>query len=311
MKKLLCLFILLTIMLSSCAEYDDGKTSVVATLFPQYDFAREIAGEYASVELLLDFGADAHSYDPTPADVMKIAKADLFIYTGDDMELWAKKLLESEDISKAIESGSLRVLDLSKHVSLVEMHAEEHDHAHEHTNECEYDSHIWTSVENATKICTAILNALCEVDPENEGHYSGNMAGYFVNLYSLKQSIAALKDEARLDEAYFGGSFAFRYMFDEIGIAHHSVFEGCSSHAEASAADIIKISDEIKSSGAAYVFYDSPSEKKIADALAAECGIEVLHLHAIHNITKEEFDSGETYISLMTKNIEALRKALS
>ena len=100
-------------------------------------------------------------------------------------------------------------------------------------------------------------------------------------------------------------------MFDEIGIAHHSVFEGCSSHAEASAADIIKISDEIKSSGAAYVFYDSPSEKKIADALAAECGIEVLHLHAIHNITKEEFDSGETYISLMTKNIEALRKALS
>lgn len=311
MKKLLCLILALAFLLPGCADDDSGKISVVATLFPQYDLAREIAGDRADVELLLDFGADAHSYDPTPADVMKIADADLFIYTGDDMELWAGKLLESEDISNAVERGTLHVLDLSEYVSLVEMYADGHDHHHEHDRECEYDSHIWTSVENAYKMCDAIMNALCLVDPEGTGNYKGNLADYSAHLYSLKESVAALKDEARLTTVFFGGSFAFRYLFEEIGIAHHSVFEGCASHAEASAADIMALADKLKSSGAAYVLYDSPSEKKIADAIAAECGIEVLHLHAIHNITKEEFEAGENFVSLMQKNIETLGKALS
>lgn len=313
MKKLLCLVLILTFAFSlyGCADDADDRISVVATLFPQYDLAREIAGDRADVELLLDFGADAHSYDPTPADVMKIADADLFIYTGDDMELWAAKLLESEDVSSAVERGTLHVLDLSEHVSLVEMCDDGHDRDHDHDHDHEYDSHIWTSVENAYKMCDAIMKALCEVDPEGTENYKGNLAGYSVYLYSLKASVAALKDEARLTTAFFGGSFAFRYLFEEIGISHHSVFEGCASHAEPSAADIMAIADKIKASGVAYVLYDSPSEKKIADAIAAECGIEVLHLHAIHNITKEEFEAGENFFSLMQKNIETLGKALS
>ena len=309
MKKLVCLIFALAFMFVGCAGRESEKTSVVATLFPQYDLAREIAGDRADVELLLDFGADAHSYDPTPADVMKIANADLFIYTGEEMELWAEKLLASEDVSNAVNRGTLRVLDLSEHVSLIEMHESEHDHEHGH--ECEYDSHIWTSVENAYKMCDAIMKALCEADPEGAGIYKGNLAGYSVQLYSLKESVAALRDEARLNTAFFGGSFAFRYLFFEIGIAHHSVFEGCASHAEASAADIMALADKLKASGAGYVFYDSPSEKKIADAIAAECGAEVLHLHAIHNITREEFEAGENFVSLMKANIETLRKALS
>lgn len=321
MKRFFAVFLCLAFLatcsssLYGCAKLPSNEGfTIVATMFPQYDFAREIAGDRANVELLLDFGADAHSYDPTPEDVMKIARADLFIYTGDDMELWAKKLLECEDVSRAISSGSLRVLDLSKYVSLLDMH--EHDHgegvsAHEHDHDCEYDTHIWTSVSNAGLMCDAITDAICDIDADGEAYYRANLANYKEQLLGLATDFSNLCVGARLDEAFFGGSFAFRYMFEELQIGYHSIFEGCSSHAEASAADIISLSDEIKATGAKYVLYDSPSEKKIADAVAAECGVEVLHLHAIHNITKAEFESGETYISLMRKNIETLGKALS
>jgi len=302
MKRILAIILLSLLCLCSCTSAaDDGKITVVATMFPQYDFARNIAKERANVELLLDFGTDAHSYEPTPRDIVKIASADLFIYTGDEMEIWAKTLLESADVKKAIEGGTLQVIDLSKSVTLIPMHShEEHDHA-------EYDTHIWTSAENASKMCGAIGAAMSRLDADNRSYYNTNMNEYLQKLSLLSNEISTL----RTGEVFFGGSFAFRYMFADAGIEHHSIYEGCSSHAEPSAAAIAGMVEQIKASGARYVFYDSLSEKKIAESIAAECGAEVLHLHAVHNITKAEFDGGEDYISLMTKNIETLRKALS
>lgn len=301
MKKIFMLLLCMALLLTSCGiAGDSDKISVVATLFPQYDFARTIASDNAEVELLLDLGADSHSYEPTPADIMKIATADLFIYTGDEMEIWAKTLLESTDVKNAIDRGTLRVLDLSKHVELVPMH--DHDHGHD-----EYDSHIWTSPDNAVKMCGAISAALCEIDPDGAALYGENLAAYTASLEELSALLSAFDG----GEVFFGGSFAFRYMFDEAGLSHHSIYEGCASHAEPSAADIAKTVEKIKASGARYVFYDAPSEKKIAESIAAECGAEVLHLHAVHNITKDEFDAGENYLSLMQKNIETLRKVFS
>ena len=304
MKKLLFLLLCLCILLSACtAESEGDKVNIVATMFPQYDFAREIAKDAANVELLLDFGADSHSYEPTPLDIMKIASADLFIYTGDEMELWAKTLLESADVKRALESGKLKVLDLSKHVNLLCMHDHDEEDGHGHS---EYDTHIWTSAENAEKMCSAIASVLCEIDIENAAFYSGNFEIYSQKLSDLSKGLKNLGD----GEIFFGGSFAFRYMFAEAGLSHASIYEGCSSHAEPSAADIAAMVDKIKASGAKYVFYDSASEKKIAESIAAECGVSVLHLHAVHNITKAEFDAGETYLSLMGKNIETLQGAL-
>ena len=130
-------------------------------------------------------------------------------------------------------------------------------------------------------------------------------------IYSIKEKSEELKESAVRDTVYFGGSFAFRYLFDELGINHVSIYEGCASHSEPSAADIAKMVSEIKASGAKYVLYETASEKKIAEAIAAECGIEVLKLHAIHNISKAEFESGEDYRSLMKQNLATLGKALS
>ena len=315
MKKilliLLCLALLLTLAACGTPAADRDRLQVVATLFPQYDFARNIALERADVELLLDFGADAHSYDPTPADIITIAKADLFIYTGGDMELWAEKLLASADIQKAIESGSLRVLDLSQSVELLCLHEhdedEEHDHDHDHG---EYDPHIWTSLQNARDMVSAITHALIELDPEGMTDYKASAAAYDAELVMLEMELADMLADAKRDTCCFGGSFAFAYLFHDAGLSHVSVFEGCASHAEGSVADIAAVVGAVKASGAPYVLYDSPSEQKTAQTIASETDTELLRLHAIHNITKQEFDAGEDFCSLMRQNIEVLRKAL-
>ena len=312
MKKILILLLCLALLpLSACGtptERGDGL-QVVATLFPQYDFARNIAGERADVELLLDFGADAHSYDPTPADIMAIANADLFIYTGGDMELWAQKLLTSADIQKAIDGGRLHVLDLSQSVELLCLHEHAEDEAHDHDHG-EYDPHIWTSLSNARNMVNAVMHALIELDPDGVTNYKANAAAYDAELVMLQDELETMLSAAKRSFCAFGGSFAFAYLFRDAGLSHVSVFEGCASHAEASAADISAVVNAVRTSGASYVLYDSPSEQKTAQTIAAETGTEVLRLHAIHNITKQEFDAGEDYCSLMRQNIEVLRKAL-
>lgn len=311
MRKLLALLLCAAFVLLCAAcgipAVDPDRVSVVATLFPQYDIARSIAGDRADVTLLLDFGVDAHSYDPTPADLVRIARADLFIYTGDGMEMWAAKLLQSADVQKAIKSGSLSVLDLSQHAELVCTHGHAHDHSeHDHG---EYDPHIWTSIGNAERMSLAIADALAAIDASGREEYRVNCKAYCASLHSLAAEYRMLSP--RLDTGYFGGSFAFAYLFDELGLHHMSVFEGCASHAEASAGDISAIVTAMRESGAKYVLYDSPAEEKIARTVAAETGAELLRLHAIHNISKAEFDAGETYFSLMAANLETLRKALN
>lgn len=308
MKKMLIFLLIAVAVTAGCAKTDEADTlSVVATLFPQYDFAVNIEGDNANVELLLDFGTDAHSYDPTPLDILRIADADLFIYTGDGMELWAAKLLESADVARAVESGSLKVLDLSKNVELICTRDHGHDHADDHE---EYDAHIWTSPKNALSMCSAICDALVSLDKENEAVYRENFAAYSEKLSSLDRALADTVSSARLREVYFGGSFAFAYLFDEYSLSHVSVYEGCASHAEPSALDISRVVSAVNSSSARYVVYDTETEKKTAQTIANECGAALLRLHAVHNISKAEFDAGEDYISLMQKNIEALRKAL-
>lgn len=309
---LVCLFaLILPLLLPSCGKpAESGKSQVVATLFPQYDFAKHLAGDRADVTLLLGFGADAHTYDPTPADMLKIANADLFIYTGGEMELWTDKLLKSADIAEAVDSGSLRILDLSKCVALLPAVEHDHDDEDEDHNHGDCDPHIWTSLDNAEALCTSIADALAEIDPSGAPLYAENLAAYTEKLTSLKTEMQSVRQSAARGYAYFGGSFAFAYFFDEFDLDHLSVFEGCASHTEPSPAAMLTLVEAIKASGAPAVLYDSLSEQKTAEAIAAECGVKVLRLHAIHNITKAEYDAGEDYLSLTKKNIEVLREAL-
>lgn len=317
MKRILALTLaalLVGALLASCGapQADDGRVQVVATLFPQYDFAKNIAGDRADVTLLLDFGADAHTYDPTPADILQIARADLFIYTGDGMELWAKKMLASADIADAVARGSLRVLDLSATVPLLpaDHSGAEAEYEHDHDDHDEFDPHIWTSIENAKTMCAAIADALTALDADGAAAYAANLAAYVAKLDALDASMQAVRTAAVRDTVCFGGSFAFAYLFDEYDLAHRSVFSGCASHTEASPAAMLSLVNAVRETGAPAVLYDSPSEEKTAAAIAAETGTKVLRLHAIHNITKGEYDAGADYLSLMAKNIEVLKEVL-
>ncbi len=303
MKRIFVFLLIVALVTAGCAKTEENDTlSVVATLFPQYDFAVNIAGDVADVELLLDLGTDAHSYEPTPLDIVRIANADLFIYTGNDMEIWAAKLLSSPDITKAIERGSLKVLDLSGSVDLIPLDGHEHG---------EYDAHIWTSPKNAVKMSASICEAMAAADGENADAYRKNFDAYAEKLDALDTEIKETVLSAKLSQACFGGSFAFTYLFEEYGLSHVSVYEGCAAHAEPSAADIGKVVTAAESLDAEYIIYDTEAEKKTAEIIANECGIDLLRMHAVHNISRAEFDAGEDYISLMQKNIQTLGKALN
>ena len=315
LKKLFCALFAALILcgaLYGCVgtSESDKPLKIVATLFPEYDFANTLAGGRAEVTLLLSPGADAHSFDPSPKDILTITDADLFIYTGDNMELWVRRLLESEDIARALSSGSLTVLDLSAALGLSEETHEHTDTKEAHEHEKEADPHIWTSFHNAENMCIAITDALCVLDAKGAKAYRENLADYTKHLRTLDAEMQKITEHASLDTAYFGGSFAFACLFDDYGLLHRSVYAGCAAHTEPSAAALDSLIADMRAAGARYVLYDSASEEKTARTIAAETGAEVLHIHAIHNITRAELDAGETYLTLSEKNLEALRKAL-
>ena len=257
------------------------KLQIVTTLFPQYDFARVIGGDKVDVTLLLPAGMESHSYEPTPADIIKINKADLFIYTGESMEQWAHSIIESVD------SNEVYVLDVSKNVPLLAPNStvednhthegEEHDHDvdtdhdyedgnHNHDAEVEaghnhsegdghnhtYDPHIWTSPKNAMIMVNNILEALCEVDPENADYYKDNANTYLAELEELDHELEDVVANAKRDTIYHGGRFAMQYLTNQYGIHYVSApFE-----AEPSAALVAQMIKEIKEQNIPVIYYE-------------------------------------------------------
>ncbi|MBE6623842.1 MAG: zinc ABC transporter substrate-binding protein [Ruminococcaceae bacterium] len=303
MKKtiLSILLILLTLSclcLSSCGEEekDDGTLKIVATLFPQYDFAKNIAGDKAKVELLLPPGADSHSFDPSMKDILKMSDADLFIYTGAEMELW------SESFAKNVKSDCT-VVDLSEGIDL----CGSEQHGHDHLN---VDPHIWTSPANAMKMVMKICDSLCEKDKENEDYYKENASVYLEKLETLDGQIREVSGNSD-KTLYFGGEFSFLYFVKEYGFSYFSLYDSCSSHSEPSSKKISEMVEKMKEDEAKVLFYPELSSAKAAKSVANETGARLLMLHSCHNLTDEEISSGENYLSLMTKNLENIKEALS
>ena len=311
------------------------KLQIVTTLFPQYDFARVIGGDKVDVTLLLPAGMESHSYEPTPADIIKINKADLFIYTGESMEQWAHSIIESVD------SNEVYVLDVSKNVPLLAPNStvednhdhedENHDHDvdtdhdhededHDHEAEVEaghnhsegdghnhtYDPHIWTSPKNAMIMVNNILEALCEVDPENADYYKDNANAYLAELEELDHELKDVVANAKRDTIYHGGRFAMQYLTNQYGIHYVSApFE-----AEPSAALVAQMIKEIKEQKIPVIYYEELVDPKISQMISDETGAKMLLLHSCHNVSKEDFNNGVTYLSLMKQNVENLKVGL-
>jgi len=314
MKKLLCVLLSVFTVTAFCAcgvpaDKKANRISVIATLFPQYDFVRQIAKDKADVTLLLPPGVESHTFDPSVKDMANIKNADIFVYTNSEMEPWAQRILNS------VNSKDLTVLNVGEHVELIHGHGEEpdghededeHEEAHEHG----FDPHIWLDLTNCVKIVDEITNALCVRDSGNESFYKQNAEEYKEKLLQLDQNIINTVEQSKNRTLVFGGRFAYAYFLKRYEINYQTAYDSCSEQSEPSVKKISEIIDYIKKNDVNVIFYEELSDPKAARSIANECKIEYLLFSTAHNLKKSEFESGTTFLDIMEKNLENIKKAL-
>ena len=330
MKRILTLFLTLalTLSLAACAapgeKADDGRLQIVATLFPYYDFARAIAGGRADVTLLLSPGREAHSFEPTPLDAVTISEADVFLYNGGEGEYWVEEMLDAAGEHIAVKARVMDYVDaLGEEFSEGMQGADEHDHDHDHSDhdhddgeehdsdEIEYDEHIWTSPKNAVVLCRAVCDAICKADPANEDFYRANCDGYCAQIEALDARFASLCESAPHKLLVFADRFPMLYFCREFGLDYRAAFHGCSGDTEPSLATIKYLIDKVEDEDIPVVYTIDFGTKKVA-AVVSECtGAAVDTLYSMQTVSRADFDAGETYLTLMERNYEALRKGLN
>ena len=326
MKKFLSfalsLFIVFTTLftLTSCSsaksesKNDSGKISVVTTIFPYYDFTRSIAGDKADIKLLLSPGSEPHSYEPSPSDIVAIENCDIFIYNGGESDEWVESVLDS------IENKNMKVMRMMDYVDLLyeqSVDHDEHEHEdgdgdeHEHEHGEEYDEHIWTSVKNAEKLTNAIYDALCVSDFANKAAYSSNRDSYLSQLQAFDSEISDIVSNAKRNTVVFGDRFPFLYFVTDYSLEYECAFPGCSSETEPSISTVTHMIDFTRENKIPVVFYLEFSNGKVAKLISEDTGAKTMRFSSCHNVTKDEFADGATYISLMEQNANALKEALN
>lgn len=300
---------------------DNNKLNVVTTIFPQYDFLRQIGGEHLNLTMLLSPGAESHSFEPTPKDMKSIENSALFVYVGGESDTWVEGILDGVDNSK---TKIITLMDCVTTVEeeIVEGMTEEHEHEDgehedgehedaEHEHEAEYDEHVWTSPENAKLIVKKLCDALCEADPEHAEDYKKNTKEYLASLDTLDQKFEDVVDNAKRKEIIVADRFPFRYFVDEYGLTYYAAFPGCATDTEANAATIAFLTDKVKNDGIPVVFHIELSNEKICESISESTGAKSELLNAVHNISKSDFEAGVTYIDLMEHNVKVLKEALN
>lgn len=303
MKRFITVFLIAVILFSMCSctvEKHSVKPQIIATLFPQYDFARAIVGDTADVTLLISPGTETHSFDPSARDMVKIRECDAVLYTGDESEPWVPSLLKGND-------GNFAVIDVSDGIELIDLD----DHDDEHTHHHNTDPHIWTSPVNAIKMIENICSALCELYPEYSEVYRQNAESYTDELIELDSDIRTVIDSAKRREIVCGGEFALLYFVTEYGLRYTAAYDSCGGESEPSPRRVAQIIDKINEDNIPVIYCKELSNTGVADTIAADTGAESLLLHSCHNVTRDEFENGATYISLMRQNLENLRKGLN
>lgn len=319
MKRIAAIILAVALVLTvlcSCSGKDDnnktssgGKVNVITTIFPPYDFTRQIGGDKVNVSMLLKPGMESHSFEPSPKDIVNIQNCDLFIYVGGESDEWVKTILESDDKKPGRIIALMDCVDTVEETTVEGMTAEKEEG--EESGEKEYDEHVWTSPKNAIAISKKISSALQEIDPENKGVYETNTVNYSKELSKLDGEFREVVDSAKTKLLIFGDRFPFRYFTDEYGLGYFAAFPGCSAETEPSAATISFLIEKTKEKKIPAVFKIEFSNGKVAQTIADASGAKVLMMHSCHNVDGESMEKGATYISLMEGNLKNLKEALS
>ena len=299
-----------------------GTVKIVTDIFPVYDWVREITKNSTAkidLTLLLDNGVDLHSYQPSVADVAKIAECSLFVYVGGESEEWM------DDACKEIKNKNSVVLklldslgDAAKEEEVVEGMEGEHEHEsadehHHDEDEAEYDEHIWLSLKNAKVLCNTIAEKIAEIDPKNAQTYRANAAAYNAKLSSLDAQYQKTVDAASKKTVLFGDRFPFRYLVDDYGLSYYAAFVGCSAETEASFKTILFLAKKVDELGIPAVLTIEKSDGKIAKTIIKNTKAKnqkILTLDSMQSTTSNDVKKGVTYLSIMEKNADVLKSAL-
>lgn len=318
-KKLLTI-LFISLILTSCSSAEtfpeNDKLNVVTTLFPQYDFTRQIAKDKVNLKLLLPPGVESHSYELTPADIIDINNADLFIYTGDSMEPWVESILQST------QNENLSIIDLSKNITLSKIQDTDDDHTdddhsddtntgddHGH-NHGDYDPHIWTSPLNAKIMASDISKALIELDNINGDFYIQNTKIFIDELTNIDISMRDMLSKTDNRLLVFGGHNSMHYFAKEYGLEIITAYNSGMIDADPSVKTISNIIDTVKKYNIPVIYYEELIDPKVAKSISQDTGANILLLHTAHNVSKSDFGNGLTYTEIMYNNIENLRVGL-
>ena len=301
-------FVALALALGTASCKNNNETEkegikVITTNFPPYDFIREITDGEIVATMLLSGGQDSHSFEPTAKDIVKINEADLFICTGGESDSWIDTISDSL-------TGDVKIIKMMDFVTPLEIdhnhEEEEHEEHEEHDEHAEkYDEHVWTSPLNAMKISEGITKALCEISPENAEKYNSGLSVYKEKLSDLDKKLKERAENLQ-KPLIFGDRFPFTYLAHDYGISYHAAFSGCSSETEPSAAKMTELIEEAKAADVKVIYYIEFSTQKVAAAIAEAVGAETRLMHSCHALSDEDLKAGESYISLMEKNITAM-----
>ena len=320
MKKVWILLTVLLLALAGCTNNQNetnDKLSVITSLFPQYDFVREIGKDKVDVSLLLSPGVESHAFDPTPSQIIAITQSDLFIYTNPEMEPWIDQIVENvkDDGTLILESSKgIQFIEGSHDHSEDEHDDEDHDDQNEqdeHDEDHLVDPHVWLDPLNAKIMVTNISNALIELDPENEAFYTENTNAYLAKLDDLNDTFEEVFNESPNDTIIYGGHFAFGYLADRFDLTILSPYTGFSPDAEPTANAISELIKTIEEKNIKIIFFEELIEPRVANVIAEQTNTTPMLLHGAHNVTKQEMDSNITYIEIMHENAEKLKEALN
>ena len=299
MKKICFLLFLICAFFTGCADsglnnVGEDKLSVVTTVFPAYDFAKAVYGHKANVELLLPPGTEAHSYEPSPKDIIKIQNCNLFIYNGGTSDVWVDNILSSLDKKP-------ETLKMMEHSSVIE-------HNHEHNES--HDEHIWLNIKNAVSVINAICDKAVLSDSDNARYYIGNSKSYCEKLGGLDMMFEKLSRDAVNKTLVFADRFPAVYFTEGYGFKYLSAFDGCADKAEPGSAKIAELIKSIEQNNIDTVFYIEFSNQKVADSVCEATGAAKKLFHSCHTVSADELKSGVTYYSLMQSNYNTLSEVL-
>lgn len=306
---IVCLFLLFSC--SSADEGNDDRLEIMAASFPSYDAARAVAGDLASITMLVPPGGGEHSYEPSIEDVIRISESDLFIYNGGESDTWITYILSDLDSATStfslLENAAFTLYEDEENIAWKEENHDGHDHSHGRV----LDEHVWTSPENEIAIIQALCEEIASLDEDNREVYESNAASYIEDIREVQGTIRDIVENGMRREIIVADRFPLLYFVTEFSLDYYAAYPGCSSESEPSAKTVAFLIDKVREDGIPVVLHMELANTLLSEVVAEETGAAVMEFSSCHNVSKRVFDSGVTYVDLMRQNAAVLKEALN